>query len=148
MTYERESPDLASFEQETDEVGLDFARRDQESRLTRVESLEQEIRKLSPQELAELRDWFLEYDAELWDRQIEEDARAGRLDRLAKKALESYHAGKHTELYEDDLELSEDDLKGSGLTAKEIAASPEIGAWADDDLESGAEYVEKLRRVG
>ena len=66
--------------------------------MSKVESLEQEIRNLSPQELAELRDWFLEYDAELWDRQIEEDARAGRLDRLAKKALESYHAGKHTEL--------------------------------------------------
>ena len=66
--------------------------------MSKVESLEQEIRKLSSQELAELRDWFLEYDAELWDRQIEEDAREGRLDRLAKKALESYHAGKHTEL--------------------------------------------------
>lgn len=37
-------------------------------------------------------------DAELWDRQIEEDARAGRLDGLAKKALESYRGGKHTEL--------------------------------------------------
>ncbi len=66
--------------------------------MSKVESLEQEIRNLSPRELAELRDWFLEYDAELWDRQIEEDARAGRLDRLAKKALESYRTGKHTEL--------------------------------------------------
>ena len=66
--------------------------------MSKVESLEQEILKLSPQEMAELRTWFLEHDAELWDRQIEEDARTGRLDRLAKKALESYHAGKHTEL--------------------------------------------------
>lgn len=60
--------------------------------MSKVENLEQEILKLSPQELAELRTWFLEYDAELWDRQIEEDVRAGRLDRLAKKALESYEA--------------------------------------------------------
>jgi hypothetical protein len=66
--------------------------------MSKVESLEQEIRKLSPQELAELVTWLQEYDAELWDRQFEEDVRAGRLDRLAKKALESYHAGKHTEL--------------------------------------------------
>lgn len=48
---------------------------------------------------------------------------------------------------EDDLDLSDEDLKGAGLTAEEIAASPEIGAWADDDIGSGAEYVEKLRRA-
>lgn len=77
---------------------LDFRRDAKEARMSKVESLEQEILKLSPQEMAELRTWFLEHDAELWDRQIEEDARTGRLDRLAKKALESYHAGKHTEL--------------------------------------------------
>lgn len=50
-------------------------------------------------------------------------------------------------LPEDDLELTEEDLKGAGLTAEEIALSPEIGAWAEDDeAPSGAEYVEKLRR--
>jgi hypothetical protein len=49
-------------------------------------------------------------------------------------------------LLEDDLELTEEDLTGSGLTAEEIASSPEIGAWAgDDQAQSGAEYVEKLR---
>ncbi|HKH45366.1 MAG TPA: hypothetical protein VKM72_11930 [Thermoanaerobaculia bacterium] len=62
--------------------------------MTQVESLEQEIRKLSLQELAELRVWFLEYDSELWDRQIERDARAGRLDHLGKKALDFYNARK------------------------------------------------------
>lgn len=45
-------------------------------------------------ELAELRAWFLEYDSELWDRQIEEDVRAGRLDHLGKKALDFYDARK------------------------------------------------------
>jgi hypothetical protein len=51
-------------------------------------------------------------------------------------------------LPEDDLELTEEDLKGAGLTAEEIAASPEIGAWADDKtVPSGAEYVENLRRA-
>jgi hypothetical protein len=50
-------------------------------------------------------------------------------------------------LPEDDLELIEDDLKGSGLTAEEIAASAEIGAWAGDEPQSGAEYVEQLRRA-
>lgn len=51
-------------------------------------------------------------------------------------------------LPEEDLELSEEDLKGAGLTAEEIASSPEIGAWAEDgEAQSGAEYVEQLRRA-
>ncbi len=48
---------------------------------------------------------------------------------------------------EDDLELADEDLRGLGLTAEEIAKSPEIGAWADGgDVESGAEYVERIRQ--
>ena len=50
-------------------------------------------------------------------------------------------------LPEDDLEVREDDLEGRGLTAEEIAASAEIGAWAGDDSQSGAEYVEQIRRA-
>jgi len=34
----------------------------------------------------------------------------------------------------------------TGLTAEEIAQSQEIGAWSEDpQVQSGAEYVEKLR---
>ncbi len=33
--------------------------------MSKAESLKEEIRKLSPEELAELRTWFLEYDTEL-----------------------------------------------------------------------------------
>jgi hypothetical protein len=51
----------------------------------------------------------------------------------------------------DDLDLTEEDLKGAGLTAEEIALSPEIGAWAEKgekgEAQSGAEYVEKLRQA-
>ncbi len=51
-------------------------------------------------------------------------------------------------LPEEDLGLTEEDLRGAGLTAEEIAASPEIGAWAEEgEAQSGAEYVEKLRRA-
>ncbi len=66
--------------------------------MTRIEKLEREIQKLSPEELANLRDWFREYDAEAWDRQIEEDVRGGRLDRLAEQALEAQKAGRTKEL--------------------------------------------------
>ena len=48
---------------------------------------------------------------------------------------------------EDDLELTDEDLLGLGLTANEIAGSPEIGAWTGDpEVPSGAEFVENVRR--
>jgi len=51
-------------------------------------------------------------------------------------------------LPEDDLELTDEDLRGLGLTAEEIAAAPEIGAWAgESETSSGEEYVENLRRA-
>jgi hypothetical protein len=60
----------------------------------KVEKIEQQIRELSASEMAELRTWFAEFDAEAWDRQIESDAGAGKLDSLAQQALEQYKAGK------------------------------------------------------
>ena len=62
--------------------------------MTRVEQLEQEIAKLSADEFAQLRDWLLEQDWDEWDRQIERDAKAGKLDRLMKQALADHAAGK------------------------------------------------------
>ena len=35
-----------------------------------------------------------ELDAEAWDREFEEDAKSGKLDRVAEEALKEYHAGK------------------------------------------------------
>lgn len=48
---------------------------------------------------------------------------------------------------ESDFELQEQDLLGAGLRAREIADAPEIGAWADEGVESGAEFVEQIRRA-
>lgn len=64
----------------------------------KVEKIEQEIQALSPDELAQLRAWFLEYDWAAWDRQIERDVQAGRLDDLADKALRDHRSGKTTPL--------------------------------------------------
>ena len=66
--------------------------------MTKLEKLEREIQRLGPEELATLRDWFRKYDAEAWDRQIEEDASGGRLDRLAEEALAAHKAGRTKEL--------------------------------------------------
>ena len=62
--------------------------------MDKVENIEQQIQALSPEELAQFRAWFLEFDWAVWDRQIERDVRAGRLDGLAEKALRDHAAGK------------------------------------------------------
>ncbi len=64
----------------------------------KIEKIEQEVQTLSAEELAQFRAWFLEYDWAAWDRQIERDAQAGRLDHLAVRALRDHAAGKTTPL--------------------------------------------------
>ena len=59
-----------------------------------VEKIERDIQALSPEELAQFRAWFLEYDWAAWDRQLEEDVEAGKLDQLADKALRDHAAEK------------------------------------------------------
>jgi len=39
--------------------------------MTKVQALESEVQNLTPEELAEFRSWFADYDSEVWDRQIE-----------------------------------------------------------------------------
>lgn len=66
--------------------------------MTKVQRLEEEIRELTPGELAAFRKWFQEYDAAEWDKQIEEDALAGKFDNLAQKALADHKAGSTGEI--------------------------------------------------
>jgi len=64
----------------------------------KVEQIEREIQGLTPTELGAFRKWFLEFDAEAWDHQIEEDVRAGKLDRPAAEALKTFESGSCSEL--------------------------------------------------
>ena len=66
--------------------------------MTTVKEIESAVRELSRQELHAFRNWFDEFDAEAWDRQLEEDVAAGRLDNLADEALADLKAGLCTEL--------------------------------------------------
>lgn len=66
--------------------------------MSKVEAVEREVESMSPAELTAFRKWFLEFDAAVWDRQFEEDARAGKLDRMADEALQDLKDGKCTEL--------------------------------------------------
>lgn len=58
-----------------------------------ITEIEQAITELSPEELARFREWFEEYYAQAWDKQIEEDAKSGRLDKLISEADKEYKAG-------------------------------------------------------
>ena len=55
--------------------------------MSTVQEIETAIEKLSDSEVAELKAW-------IWDRDIESDAVAGRLDSLADESLREYRAGK------------------------------------------------------
>jgi hypothetical protein len=62
--------------------------------MTKLEKIEQEISTLDPRDVWKLADWLGEYKAELWDRQMEDDAKAGKLDKLAHQALADHLAGR------------------------------------------------------
>jgi hypothetical protein len=59
-----------------------------------VEEIEAEIAKLNPVDVRQLSAWIAKYEAELWDKQIVDDADAGKLDRFIKEALEEFNDGK------------------------------------------------------
>ena len=64
------------------------------SRMTKLEKIEQDIASLSPGEVAKLARWFAEFQADLWDKQMEEDAKSGKLDKLFAEAEADIAAGK------------------------------------------------------
>jgi hypothetical protein len=51
-----------------------------------IAEIEAAISQLPRREFAELMSWLQQYEAEAWNRQIEEDLAAGRLDRLISEA--------------------------------------------------------------
>ena len=63
-----------------------------------VKSIEDAVKLLAPQDLAEFRRWFSEFDTATWDRQIEQDLVEGRLDGMLAEAQADYQAVPEREL--------------------------------------------------
>ena len=59
----------------------------------KVDELMSGVSSLSRDELSEFRRWYEEFDAEVWDREFEEDVQAGRLDKFAEKAIADFQRG-------------------------------------------------------
>jgi hypothetical protein len=66
--------------------------------MSTVPEIEQAVTRLSAQDLARFREWFEEFDAQMWDKQFESDAKSGKFEKLAAKAIADFRAGKYKEL--------------------------------------------------
>lgn len=51
------------------------------------------ISQLPPTDLADLTEWFEEFQEDAWDRQIAQDVEAGRFDALRQRVREQRQAG-------------------------------------------------------
>jgi hypothetical protein len=63
-----------------------------------VKEIESAIANLPPAKIAELAKWFEEFQAQVWDQQIERDLKAGRLDSLLEEAKEDLESNRCREL--------------------------------------------------
>ena len=64
--------------------------------MSSVEQIESAVARLSREELSTFRSWFADFDAEAWDRQLEKDVAAGRLDARGDEALRDLSEGRCT----------------------------------------------------
>jgi len=63
-----------------------------------VKEIESAIAQLPPTKVAELAEWFEEFHAQLWDKQLEQDVKAGRLDSLLREAEQDHESGRSEKL--------------------------------------------------
>ncbi len=66
--------------------------------MSKLEDIEKAVTELPADQLAQFRAWFEEFEADRFDKKIEQDANTGRLDRLAEQALADFRAGRAREL--------------------------------------------------
>jgi hypothetical protein len=66
--------------------------------VTQIEAIQAEIETLSREDFARLRDWIAQRDWQDWDRQIERDSAAGKLDFLRDEAEAAKRRGELRDL--------------------------------------------------
>jgi len=59
-----------------------------------IQEIEKAVSNLPPGELEKFRAWFEEFDAQLWDKQLDGGIKSGRLDSIASVALADFKAEK------------------------------------------------------
>ncbi len=68
--------------------------------MSTVDEIEAAIDKLAPTDFARLRDWLLERDQEIWDKQIIDDSASGKLSHLVQEIEADIASGKTKPLSE------------------------------------------------
>ena len=63
-----------------------------------VTEIESAIEKLPPNEVSKLSKWLEEFEAHIWDKQIERDLQNGKLQDLIEEAEKDFVEGKHQPL--------------------------------------------------
>jgi hypothetical protein len=63
-----------------------------------IEDLEKAVSQLKRDDLARFRAWFDAFDSERFDKQIESDAKNGKLDQPAEGAQREFREGRSREL--------------------------------------------------
>jgi len=58
-----------------------------------ISELKVAIKSLPANEVAQLTDWLVDYQARAWDKQLEEDLESGKLDKLLDEVDLEYEAG-------------------------------------------------------
>jgi hypothetical protein len=66
-----------------------MGQKNKETKMSRVQELEQAVIALPRVDYEEFRRWFLDQDWRQWDQEIEDDSKAGRLDFLVREAAEA-----------------------------------------------------------
>lgn len=67
-------------------------------RMTSLQDIESAIKNLPVAQFAALRDWLLALDNDQWDKQLDADAKAGKLDALIQQAREDARNNRCTDL--------------------------------------------------
>lgn len=62
--------------------------------MNKVERIEEQVSNLSAPELARFREWYAQFDGDAWDKQMEHDAAAGKLDAMADRAVLEHQSGR------------------------------------------------------
>ena len=66
--------------------------------MIQIEQLQRAIEALPDRDFSRLRRWFAEQDWQRWDRQLETDVAAGKLDFLLEEALSAKQQGNLKDL--------------------------------------------------
>lgn len=58
-----------------------------------VIEIEKAVKGLNPDEMKQFRDWFNEYDQQIWDKQLQEAGRSKTVSGMMDKAVKDFQTG-------------------------------------------------------